>query len=514
MTRNSGRARSYSDPAVPSLFSRAFGIDDPDTARWFDPVLTTDNPVFVDPFLLDLSGEPEFEGASLEVFAHFELLYQAVAKDARDERVEELLRFPEVPETCLGYTQLSTSGSGSGGGRAREMREAIGNAIRAGLRSPDHFEEIALLAKRIGRDLISDITTRILMHRFIAYTERVVGELGLPTHPVEIWGYASDGENVRKQTYITNIPRNPHTRLRIGILLVPKRLLRERPTINRLGFGAYVTERHGDEVSATFEAALRGQVKSSVLAIARENPTWVRDYTVWQMERGGEPYSFEMDPLAVGPSYRAFYEAGYEAGRAIPPSAPQPRTPDEMMEFVRFLAQNFKRHIEDSDGFRDCYTDPDECRLPKPESGIQRLFAGMSKGSCEMAHVRMARESEGGTGSVDFLFTSGFEASALLEAKLVNNSRYWNGVSAQLPSYMKAHDVWRGVFLGVAFNQKEVDSEQYVALHQFVRDVGKATGAALEAERVDARPRLVPASKLKGSVVPPKKRKPKKSDTA
>jgi hypothetical protein len=141
--RQDSRAQRFPNPEHASLFSKVFDMNRPEEASWFDPVLLRDNPVFVDPFLLDLTNEPEFRGASREVFEHFKLLYRAVAHNPQAD-VEKRLEFPEVAETCLGYTKIGTSGSGSGHDRASDMRHAIGRAIEAGLKSPEHFEEISL----------------------------------------------------------------------------------------------------------------------------------------------------------------------------------------------------------------------------------------------------------------------------------------------------------------------------------------------------------------------------------
>jgi hypothetical protein len=71
--RQDSRAQRFPNPEHASLFSKVFDVNRPEEASWFDPVLLRDNPVFVDPFLLDLTNEPEFRGASREVFEHFKL---------------------------------------------------------------------------------------------------------------------------------------------------------------------------------------------------------------------------------------------------------------------------------------------------------------------------------------------------------------------------------------------------------------------------------------------------------
>ena len=96
-----------------ALFSMVYRIPNAAEASWFDPILVRDNPVFVDPFLLAICNEPEFAGASDELFNHFRVLFEALAENPVAP-IDRYLRFPEFREACLGYTRKGVDGSGSG----------------------------------------------------------------------------------------------------------------------------------------------------------------------------------------------------------------------------------------------------------------------------------------------------------------------------------------------------------------------------------------------------------------
>jgi hypothetical protein len=95
-------------------FSDEFNITRTANDTWFNPVLTIDTPLFIDPFLLYASEEGHFVGCHQEVIAFFNSVFQMIARSQGDDesihwqRALGLLRFPEVEEVCLGYTEAGT----------------------------------------------------------------------------------------------------------------------------------------------------------------------------------------------------------------------------------------------------------------------------------------------------------------------------------------------------------------------------------------------------------------------
>jgi hypothetical protein len=475
-----------------SLFSAVYGIADPDDAAWFDPVLTSDNPVFVDPFLMDYADEPEFDGASKDLFEHFRVPFHLLAEN-RDASLAGMLDFPEMPEACLGYTTSGTGGAGTGKVHASEIRDAMLVSIKAGLGSPKHFEEIGLLSPGIGKDRISDITLRVLAHRFVRYTERVARELGIATAKVRLWGYCVVDGAIQKVPVTGYLPINPHGGR--GIILTPKAALRSLPTINHYDFSDYLWDFHSEDIRAQFNVAVKKDLGKSVLSIAMNNPDWVRAYADWEEERGPRPYQFSADPDGVGEARRMMYNLGLATGVG---GFVTPTDATGVLDFVRFLVRHYKAEIENNRGYILLYKD-DECTKPRTERFAQRLFGAMARGSCEINHVTLARETDAGMGPVDFLFSTGYRATVLTELKLIRNSRFWDGPGAQLPTYVRSQDADTGMFVAIGFTDKEVGGERYGGLKAYVARVAAESGLTLDSETVDARPRTASASKLKST---------------
>ena len=110
-------------------FSEAFGIERSEADDWFDPHLTIDTKLFIDPLLL-LEAGGEWAQAHNELIAHFVHCYGLVARATSTTSVSaqaarRLLTFPEPFELGLGYTAEGTRGSGAGDRFAARMADGI-----------------------------------------------------------------------------------------------------------------------------------------------------------------------------------------------------------------------------------------------------------------------------------------------------------------------------------------------------------------------------------------------------
>lgn len=218
-------------------FSEYFEVAGDDDRDWFDPILDTDTRLFVDPFLIFKERAGPWSTAHGELIGYFDRAFRLLSghEDRSDSlqyrRVVALMEFREPGEFCLGYVATGTRGSGAGTGLANQITEAMRQAIKRGLdEGMAHFEELGVLVERINKDRISDMTLSILKPRFIEYTQRVAGELGVAVEPLEVANSVYDPIRKRWAAETFDLPRNPFTNK--AVLLVPKRFLRELPTLN------------------------------------------------------------------------------------------------------------------------------------------------------------------------------------------------------------------------------------------------------------------------------------------
>ncbi len=68
----------------------------------------------------------------------------------------------------------------------------------------------------------------------------------------------------------------------------------------------------------------------------------------------------------------------------------------------------------------------------------QLVFLGMARPYLRLLGVELDREVELGRGPVDLKISSGSQHRLLVEVKKPHSGTFWNGLEAQLPSYMKS----------------------------------------------------------------------------
>ncbi len=102
--------------------------------------------------------------------------------------------------------------------------------------------------------------------------------------------------------------------------------------------------------------------------------------------------------------------------------------------------------------------------------------------------MTLDREVELGRGPVDFVFSKSSKNRVLLEIKKMQNGEYWNGLEAQLVSYLTSDECSRGWFLAVRFGDSKTQKERTIALPMRTREASEKSGFSLKSDWVDARP--------------------------
>ncbi len=257
-------------------FSDEFGFSREASSTWFDPVLTVDTKLFIDPFLLYQNEEGVFTGSHAEVIEFFNDVFSLIARTEGIKthlfwkRAEALLVFPEVQELCLGYASGSTKGAGSGTGFSGVIAAALWEAVEAGITHFSHFEEIGILREGIGADRISDITANMLRYRFAAYTLDICKSHGIKTYqfPYTRGRYSHQYQRWLPATF--DLPRNPYCGN--PILLAPWRYLRDLPTISSGNFWDYCYSNENETLRNDFGVDITRNVdKKTITDFARRH---------------------------------------------------------------------------------------------------------------------------------------------------------------------------------------------------------------------------------------------------
>lgn len=462
-------------------FSDAYHLTRTNVDDWFDPHLTVDTPLFIDPLLVwDAGGS--WRAAHEELIAHFVACYRLVAaatgpKSTSARAARALLTFPEPAEFGLGYTQVGTAGAGAGARLAARLADGIAVALAAGLSEPEHIEEVGILNEGIGADRISDATGNVLKHVFVAYTQQVAERHGVPLHRHQLRHARVDLDHARWVDEPVELPTNPAT----GgpVVLVPEAFLNELPTLNA---GSWFAAGLNADLRLAMNIAVgRSASKAAIVAVARQHPDRVREWAAQQTSRPDlHGYDFGGDPTGL---------IGWDGEPAVwaaehPLALPPAHSQADLVELVRGVLDQYRHFVEDQRGWALLH---DDDGTAKHELAVQLSFLGMAQPYLRLFDVELDREVELGRGPVDFKASSGSRARLLIEMKREQNGRFWHGLEQQLPSYLHSDQCDHGWYVAVRFRSGRAADERMRALPGVVRAVSESTGRSLEFLAIDAR---------------------------
>ena len=466
------------------LFSEIYDISDPIAEEWFDPLLDHDTELFIDPFLVFKLKHPLFKHAHDKLIKFFNEAFRVAAesrgniKHTAYKKLINMLIFPEVSELCLGYTERSTAGSGSSFSFAKIIARTILQSIAIGVKNIEHFEELWILGEGIGCDRISDMTANILKPELIEYTQKICNKLELKQlTSIKLPKAYFDFEFLRWENRDVNLPLNKYTRE--GILLVPKKFLRELPTINYEDFWDYAWDNRNEQLRTDFNYEVKSKVnKKDIIKIAKQKRFWVNEYIKELEEVSAQPYNLEVDPDI---RYK-WYLITQEFVANNPVTLTVAKDERELLGIVKMIIEQFRIYIEDNSGYLLLWNE--QKNKPRMEKSSQLLFLGIAKHYCKANNIDISKEVDLGRGPVDFKFSNGYTNRILIETKHASSPKLFHGLEDQLPQYMKSEEVKRGYY--VVLIHKDEDIKKINKLRDILEKVKKKTGYELEVFTVDA----------------------------
>jgi len=142
----------------------------------FNISLINDLPLFIDPFLLFNSKNPEYRKLHDEMIQYLQFLRKKSAAGGLGKGlIEAWYRFPEVRQNWLGFSKTGNRGSGLGSDFARELDENLHLVFSdfgsEKVTNGSHIEKLCLFSDGVGRDHISDFTTNLIKHFLLEYTQ-------------------------------------------------------------------------------------------------------------------------------------------------------------------------------------------------------------------------------------------------------------------------------------------------------------------------------------------------------
>lgn len=436
-------------PALPSLyFSDHFRVARRivEAHGAFDISLVADLPLFVDPFLLFASTRPEFRRLHDGIIDYLRFLRAKAASQKLDPALQRsLYSFREVKQNWLGFTRGGNQGAGLGrkfaGALHGNLHSIFANFGNEKITKASHLEKLCLLDAGVGRDRISDFTTRLILEFLCDFTQAFTLEHISPELRRE-FSVPRVAFNYEVQAWI---PKRFTLPIFQGdfVILTPSELLTKDDTwINRQGL---VRDFH-NVPEAIENDVLRAQINDYFLrqlpkdpsdkevaraidATIRTYPSLV-DYYIRYKEEHEEDAKLASKRL-VQYSERVFIDHASDLAHLLAAESKFYDSPGntyaECLERIGFL----KHVVEDRGGYRVFYVGG---RPIERESDVHVMFDLVWLGSASDVN----RETNNGRGPADFTVSRGAGDKTVVEFKLASNSQIKRNLEKQAEIYKKS----------------------------------------------------------------------------
>ncbi len=470
------------------LFSQMYELTPADDDDWFDPDLSSDTKLFVDPMLIWEDDDSFWSSAHGQVVDYFNIVLQLVAqglpfggegaaKSTLLTRAERALQFAEPPEFCLGYGSDSIFGSGSAEVLAKATLDAAVFAVKSGLTHVDHFEQIALFGEGIGADRISDIVCNVLKSYFVRYTQDIAKANDVPLEDIKVRNLRWRESPLGWVDGSAMLPLNKAQHRRVGVLLVPRRFLRRLPTLDPKEFWEWAWSNLNEEIRADFgDDVVRHVDAETIMRFARRRSRSVARFIREREQSGSTSYDFEDDPLYL----RRWSIDAPEIAKSM--TASKLSNEGELCTFVGGVCKQFKFGVEKRNHYELLWVNG-KLRI---ERYCQRLFDSTVFLTCENSNVDVSPEANGGVGPVDFKFSQG-RTRAVAELKLAKSTSLRQNLEHQVPAYADTERTTCAYVVIVQSLDKHVADDFVKEIEVLIRRVGRERQLDYKVVWVDAR---------------------------
>jgi hypothetical protein len=480
---------------LPIYFSDFFGVSRETMRAYgvFDVSLINDLPMFIDPFLLFNSDNPDYQELHHGMIKYLEFLKGKSKGPELDEgNMHAWFIFKEIKQNWLGFSLSGNSGHGLAKDFAIALHRNFNTTFKdfgeEDVPESPHFEKLTLFDSGVGKDNVSDFTTNLIKGYLLDYTQEFARQHVDPaltkTFAVERAYF-----NYKTETWVSKQYRLPEFRGDF-VLLTPQDLLtKDELWINR---GDLVGD-YSEIVDSIPNVQLRAQINNyfshqlSIILARRERK---RKKAAAKKRRNKRRIRFlrpleptEGDRKEAGwkaihefPQIIDYYLAlkekhGERAVRQSRENVKQIETqfiehveqlvslleehtkfysqPGDSYEAALKRAHYLKEVIEDNDGWRFFYLNGHPITREKDVHILYRLtwFA---------TAFDVNSEANSGRGPVDFAISKGSANKALVEFKLASNSQLADNLQHQTAVYQKAHRTKKSVKVVLYYTEVEL----------------------------------------------------------
>ena len=451
-------------------FSDFFDVDPAiiDSYGAMDISLINDLPLFIDPFLVFCSEDPDCKKMHDEIIKYIMFLREYSMKNSHldDMQLKYYYCFPEVRQTYLGFCQNGNYGSGLGLEFAKALQLSL-QTVYSGfgnetITKGKHIEKVCLLKEGVGRDNISDFITNLIKPYLCEFTQRFAQDYLLPEQcalfNVNACEFNYDLEMWRPRQYY--LPKIVDRKGREDyVLLTPISLLvRDDAWINRSDMirnysrfaSSIPDDMLRDRVNSYFTSLLskkpkRGERNRAAEATIAQFPILLDYYIRFQEDHDEEALARSISDVTG--VKQVFIEQllklvdKLQETKFYQPDAPADSY-EEAMERVLYL----KHVVEDCDGYRYFYDGDKPIHRENDLHSMYRL-------ACCNTISDANSEVNNGRGPVDFKLSRGRKDQTIVEFKLARTLK--KNLEKQVEVYKKANDHPKTIKVIMYFTNEE-----------------------------------------------------------
>jgi len=455
--------------SIKVYFSDFFDVDKEtlDAYGAVDISLINDLPLFIDPFLLFNSENPDYKAIHREMIDYLLFLkeqsekYTTLSAGMR----KSWYTFSEVKQTWLGFSLSGNAGCGMGPDFANGLHDGLNSIFKdfgeEVITKGKHMEKLCLISPHIGRDKISDFTTNFAKHYLLEYTQ-TFAKTYLRKEECRQFNVTRVSFSRKTNTW-TNKSYYLPCYCDDFVLLTPKEMLtRDETFINRDDMlhnlqeiaPSIPDEALRFELEAYFRDVLSKKSKEmsktekeeAATILIKKHPELIDYYVRFKEDHEDEATSISKEKVHEVESL--FNEQIGQLIQCLNDKTEFYRIEIDAHEAALARCKYLKHVIEDQDCYKLFYIGD---QAIKREADLQVIYRLVWFGSS----FDVNREVNNGRGPVDYKISYGKNNSTLVEFKLASNSKLKNNLAKQVDVYKKASDTNRAIKVIMFFTEAE-----------------------------------------------------------
>lgn len=416
----------------------------------FDVSLINDLPLFVDPFLLFNSENPDYQRLHEEIIRYMRFLKEvAVEEGIAEPLLDAWFTFPEVKQNWLGFSREGNQGHGLGREFARALQRNLHTVFHdfgeETVTRSSHIEKLCLIRDGVGRDNISDFTTNLIKKFLAEYTQTFARQNIAAKHRAT-FSVPKVEFSYETRTWATRryeLPFHDDD----YVFLTPKDILtKDDAWINR----PELLNRFRGIADSLPDSVLRAHVNEYLLRVLPTHPKATQEEV-----HAAVSLVIERFPEVLDYYVRDKEETGYQAA-----SVARTRVAEVQEVFVDHVRQLVCNYLEPAGFYQlpsDTYEEAKERVLFLKDvienKGGHKLFFVRGKPIERESDLHIlyrltwfatpsdvTREANDGRGPADFKVSRGAADKTLVEFKLAKNSQLEKNLAKQTEIYEAASD--------------------------------------------------------------------------